>query len=332
MQGLSENLTQTIDPNGNIAQIDPVDGLAVDSSQAKMLLCRQIQSLKKTRDYLEILSQTGARSAAASLPVAVANDQIVATSIPDVTVSGIVPTNGGILSIDLNGHSVVAVYMYTADNGLGFYPQASIDGVNYVTVVGITLTSWYNFPNLAGLTASAFNTAGAGGGGPVLIPCAGYKSVRIVTNRGVVGRTTIILRASVAFPMNYLSLLFNNHANAQFGVAQSISKANTLVPRFYKGLQKVVNNAAATVLSNMLVNNPNDFTIYLLLYNTNTNALLMNAAIYYAIPVAPGFSTIPASNFGLGAFTTGLCIAASQSATVYSPLQLGPDVTIFTST
>ena len=86
--GLTTAITQITDDRSNVAIIDPVNGLEVDDPSLVATLREQSKVFKNIRDYLEILSQTGVRGSAASLPVAIANDQVVATSIPDVVVSG----------------------------------------------------------------------------------------------------------------------------------------------------------------------------------------------------------------------------------------------------
>jgi len=337
-QGLITNTTRIVDPTGNIAPTSN-NGLMVDSPSIKNLLSERLSLLRDIEDYLEMLSQTGVRGAAASLPISVANDQIVATSIPDVTVSGQINSTGTLhpttfipgtfVDIELSGHSVVAgqaMGLPTVSSYL--LPYASLDGINFVPTPAIN--------SAGGLAASKYGFYVANYPWLFLVPCSGYKRVRILnTSGGMPGGVQVTLRASAAMPMNYLSLLLSSAANTsltgvQYAYSYVGSAASTLVPRFYQGLQRAVIYAAADQLFSLYINNFNDFSIYLLFYNTTTIANILSATPNMVISVPPGLTTINSGNFNMYNLSSGLCLAASQSPYSYVPLQLGPDVTTFT--
>jgi len=328
--GLTTAITQITDDRSNVAIIDPVNGLEVDDPSLVATLREQSKVFKNIRDYLEILSQTGVRGSAASLPVAIANDQVVATSIPDVVVSGTInkiavnalfALPGSYIDIDLNGHSIVTVQATGTIQSIAYYIYASLDGVNFVNCSGGSIYKNYT---------QGFNpyTDGA----ICWFPCAGYKRWRMVAVSTITGLATFTLRASVAPPMNYLSSLLT-YTNTVFGTVQPVLAAAdsyrpTLTPYYYKNLQRKVVSGANTLFG-FTANNPNDSLVYLLFYNLSTLPTLLNGTPTLVIPIPPGQSSYPVSNFGLGTFTTGICLAASMTSSNYAPAPLGPDVTIY---
>jgi len=339
-QNLANQITQINDLNGNIAQIDPVSGLAVNSPSVNEILEEQLETMQDIENYLEALSQTGMGSSAASLPVTIANDQVVATSMPDVVVSGRITVTapsyigsgvsqsfikGSYVDISLNGHSIVAagIDSYGVASTGYIYAAYSLDGIYYSVVPKLViLSNSYAMPsgNAQGTSASAPDI--------FLIPCSGYKIVRLIAWTGT-GGASITLRASTAFPMNYLSVLTSLYTNNSVTIVQSITNAATLIPRFYPALQRCLITAAANSSMSIIANNPNDILIYLLFYNIASYSGMFSGTVLYTIALPPGPYVVPAGNFSLGSFTTGLCIAASTSPYSYAPPALGPDVTIF---
>jgi len=344
-QGLLTTSTQIADQDGKVVPVDPTNGLSVDSPSIKELLDQSSDSIQNISNYLEILSQTGTKNAAASLPVAVANDQVVATSIPDVVVSGQIvrantgglaslpPTPGSFIDIQLNGHSTVTVQAISQpNNSYTLMVFVSLDGTNFVNFVSLGGTNFVNIAapdmNMGNLTGGSILKGGYAAGNYIsIVPCAGYKVVRLVCSYLSSSFANVTLSASSAMPMNYLSLLLSLQANTSVTMSQSTTPVD-LVPRFIPNLSTKF-LALYNFCFGLIINNPNDFTIYLLFFNANS--VSPNTPIYFVLSIPPGFSTIPIGNFSIGNYTTGLCVAASSSPISYIKLPIGPDVTIFSS-
>ena len=342
-QSFTTTSTQIIDAQNNTASIDTLSQqLQVREPTVQDILQRQTDLMQNINDYLESLLQPKT-SSAASIPINVPSDNSISTSIPNTFLFGSINIyNGGFrfgqyIEMNTNGKSKVIAYFtngYWQENVYG-----SIDGITWRTITS-------GISQLGGLYLA--------GGGVIInstsatcILCSGYQKIRIAYT---VNNTAVDLKATLVSSYGSLNFFFNamNYTSTSYWI-NNILATSYLVPKIgisgivvtntYININAIRNIGSTTSTTQSLYGittyNPNDFPIYLLMWNYSGSPVTFNnssQSVSWTLMIPPGCFTFALSFFV--PYMTGspyyLLVAASMSNSTYIPVPLGVNITTHT--
>ena len=343
MQNSTTTSAQIIDAQNNIASIDTSSQqLKVQEPTVQDILQQQITLLQNMSDYLDNLIQQRT-SGAASLSVAIPQDNIVNINNQDTVVNGITtqqttsiinPISGSYVDIELNGHAVVTVQQYTSPINQYFNNavQATIDG-----------TSWFSAPCISGVGQNLLSNIETS---IFYVLCSGFKKLRYwctVSNRAIY----VTMRASYAMPINvlmaqlsyisgtttssYASTLITPQVLSTAGTPNTLGVlVNTTAYRLNNPI--LIGSTIGNVLYGAITYNPNDFPVYLVFWDSTDQPGLFNVSdqgIENATVIPSGGHMIIPNLSGIFNATNYIYMAVSMTDNSYVPVPLGVDVVIF---
>jgi hypothetical protein len=244
------------------------------------------------------------------------------------------PTAGSTVTIaQLNDNGCVGIQVTGTYTG-ALTPQATIDGVNWVTLGVLSLFN-VNFSYnsiIPSASVGMFQCDVSGFKGFRITALAAMTGTAIVSlqvsgQQGFVKRVAIVgggtqnIDATIGTAIATTAVAVTPAPNNQAAAACSVGLA---------AAQSVLNikNTAGNVYG-LSIQNPNASVIFLQFYNTTGTPVLGTFVIWFIAVPASGTVTIPPGTMALANHAAGIGIGASTSATSTGTPGTAPNVTIF---